>query len=71
MRICRIETTVSDDGTVTVKDTPFSPGEPVEVVVCPLAKKPNAANTYPLRGTPIHYIDPFAGVAEDDWEAAQ
>jgi hypothetical protein len=67
MRVCRIETTVSGDRTVIVKDMPFPPGERVEVVV--RSHDPQNRGDYPLRGKPFRYIDPFEGVAENDWEA--
>jgi hypothetical protein len=71
MRIRRIETTVSGDGTVTLKNMPFPPGEHVEVVVCAGDVKRRGNNAYPLRGKPIQYLDPFGGVADGDGEAAQ
>ena len=71
MRVCHIETTVSGDGTVTLKNMPFPPGEHVEVMVCAGEVKRSGSNTYPLRGKPIQYLDPFRGVAEGDWEATQ
>ena len=70
MRVCDVKTTVSGDGTITVK-TPFSPGEQVEVVVCTQEVKRRMNVGYPLRGKPIQYVDPFESVAEDDWEARQ
>lgn len=37
-----------------------------------LVRSPSALqNRYPLRGTPIHYDDPFAPVAHEDWDAAR
>jgi hypothetical protein len=68
MRVCRFETTVSGDGTVTVKDIPFPPGQEVEVVVCSHEPRHRETELYPLRGKPMQYIDPFESVAEDDWE---
>jgi hypothetical protein len=68
MRVCRIETTVSGDGTVTVGNMPFPPGERVEVVVCARDEQSHD-RVYPLRGMPIQYAGPFESVAEGDWEA--
>ncbi len=68
MRVCDVKTTVSEDGTVTVK-TPFLPGEHVEVVVCTQELKRRENCAYPLRGKPIRYVGPLESVAEDDWEA--
>jgi hypothetical protein len=71
MRVCRVETTVSGDGTVTVKNIPFPPGEHVEVVVCARETQERSNGDYPLRGKPIQYVDPFESVAEEDWETRQ
>jgi hypothetical protein len=69
MHVCRIETTVSGDGTIIVKDAAFPPGENVEVVV--RSRESQRHDDYPLRGKPFQYIDPFESVAENDWEASQ
>jgi hypothetical protein len=69
MHVCRIETTVSSDGTIVVKDASFVPGEHVEVVV--RGRDLQHGGDYPLRGTPLQYVDPFESVAETDWEALQ
>jgi hypothetical protein len=66
MHICRIETTVSGDGTIIVKDASFPPGEHVEVVV--RAMDAQRHGDYPLRGKPFQYVEPFESVAESDWE---
>jgi hypothetical protein len=71
MQIYRVEATVSSDGTLTLKKIPFQAGDRVEVILrgCQPARRGDGC--YPLRGTPIRYADPFASVAEDDWEALQ
>jgi hypothetical protein len=66
MHVCRIETTVSGDGTIIVKDAAFPPGEHVEVVVRALDAQQH--HDYPLRGQPFQYVDPCESVAENDWE---
>ena len=53
----RIETTIQQDGTLTLKDLPFHAGETVEVVVTPKSTPQNGA--YPLRGTQVIYTEPF------------
>ena len=69
MQIYRVEVIVSDDGTLVIKNLPFQAGDEVEVVV--RSRKPNLAkkNRYPLRGTPIQYLNPFESVAENAWGA--
>ena len=72
MRVCQIHTTVSEDKSVTLKNVPFQPGEHVEVVVCSEdVKRRGGSDPYPLRGKPVQYLDPFEGIAEDNWEATQ
>jgi hypothetical protein len=70
----RVETTLTQNGTLTLEDLPFQAGEAVEVIVQPTPSPVNSSpgpsqNRYPLRGTPIHYPNPTDPVAEQDWEA--
>jgi len=60
---------VSPDGTLTLRDLPFLAGEEVEVVVTAAAPRADESDLYPLRGLPLHYPEPFAPVAEGDWDA--
>lgn len=69
MHVCRIETTVSGDGTIILKDASFMPGERVEVVVS--TRDSRKGDDYPLRGKPFQYVDPFNSVGENSWEALQ
>jgi hypothetical protein len=71
MQEYRIETTISKDGTLTIKKLPFRAGERVEVIVHPHEPQPEYEMRYPLRGKPIRYIDPFRSVAENDWDVLQ
>ncbi len=64
----RIETTVEDNGIVTVTGLPLHAGDKVEVIVRLHADN---AESYPLRGLPVEYSQPFDSVAEDDWSALQ
>ena len=65
----RIETTIQQDGTLTLKDLPFQAGETVEVIVVP-KPTPQNGDKYPLRGTAVIYADPFEPVAAGDWVAS-
>ncbi len=67
MQDYRIETKVSSDGSLTLKGLPFQAGDEVEVII--RSRQHREEKRYPLRGKPIRYTDPFAGVAEEDWEA--
>ena len=61
----RIETTLEQDGTVTLNGLPFHAGDTVEVTIVPKAAQPKQ-NGYSLRGTPVTYEDPFEPVIEYD-----
>ncbi|RMI12732.1 MAG: hypothetical protein D6681_06420 [Calditrichaeota bacterium] len=67
----RIETVVTREGAVIIKDIPLQPGEKVEVIILTRPQKARGKKLYPLRGKPIHYIAPFDSVAENDWEILQ
>jgi hypothetical protein len=68
----KIITTVGPDGTLTVDQLPFAPGDRVEVTVSPWpGDDPTEGGKYPLRGRgPYKYDDPFGPACDpDDWEA--
>ena len=65
----RIETTLTQNGTLTLDNLPFQAGESVEVIVLPHALSPILPDPYSLRGAPLHYQDPTEPVAQQDWES--
>ena len=67
MNAHRVETTLNQDGTLTLNDLPFHAGDAVEVLILPRPQKPSGRNRYPLHGTQIKYINPTDPVAEEDW----
>ncbi|QLE57669.1 hypothetical protein [Nostoc sp. TCL26-01] len=73
MKAHRIETTLTEDGTLVIKDLPFHAGEAVEIIILESHTHPPKANPYPLRGKqPYRYDDPFEpAVPLEDWEALQ
>jgi hypothetical protein len=71
VRAHRIETTLQQDGTLTLEHLPFRAGQSVEVIILPQPNGPQAGNLYPLRGTPIRYERPTEPVAQEEWEALQ
>jgi hypothetical protein len=71
MQAYRVETTVQQDGTLTVSNLPLQAGEAVEVIILVQSFAARRQSLYPLRGTPITYIDPTEPVAQADWEAAR
>lgn len=65
----RIKTIITQDGELFLHG-PFRAGESVEVII--LAESPaEIEEHYELQGTAYSFLDPFTGVAEDDWEALQ
>jgi hypothetical protein len=69
MQDYRVETKVSSDGSLIIKELPFQPGDKVEVIIRSYNHGERKGTCYPLRGKPIRYTDPFGSVAEKDWEA--
>ncbi len=72
MKAHRIETTLSENGTLTLKDLPFQAGEAIEVIILERQKPINNSNTHPLRDTVLRYDDPCEPATPlEDWEALQ
>jgi hypothetical protein len=69
VEIYRLETTIAEDGTLTIRGLPFAAGEKVEVTIRNQEATPTAAAKYPLRGQPLEYHDPFESAANGDWVA--
>ena len=69
MEAYRIETSLTKNRALLLQDIPFAAGEMVEVIVLRHKATKNNQPTYPLRGQPIQYEDPFGGIAENEWEA--
>ena len=65
----RVETTLTENGALTLDHLPFQAGEAVEVIVMPKRLVPLSTDLYSLRGTPLRYDEPMDLVAEEDWEA--
>ena len=67
MQAHRAETTVSEEGVITLRDVPLGGGQAVEVIVI-LYSMPASGSRYPLRGTPVTLLSPTASIAGADWE---
>ncbi len=70
MQAHRVETTLSEDGVITLRDIPFHRGESVEIIVLPFPAATGSGSRYPLRGSPVTLVAPTEPVADADWEAA-
>jgi hypothetical protein len=66
-----VETTLDQDGTLTLTDLPFHAGDSVEVIILARPSKLAEQDRYPLRGKPIQYERPTDPVAQEEWEALQ
>ena len=80
MNAHHVETVLTENGTLTLRDLPFQAGDAVEVIILERHKlqpseaptSPSDSNPYPLRGKqPYYYDDPTEPVALEDWEALQ
>ena len=71
MNAHRVETTINQDGTLTLDDIPFRAGDEVEVIIRERPPKPGGENPYPLRGEPLRYDAPTEPVAENEWGVLQ
>jgi hypothetical protein len=71
MQAYRVETTVVQDGTLTLSNLPLRAGEAIEMIILVQPSAMHSHQRYPLRGTPVRYIDPTEPVAQADWEAAR
>ncbi len=67
-----IETTLTENRTLTIKNLPFQAGDAVEIIIKERPSHPQDVNPYPLRGTVYRYDNPFEpAVPVEDWEVLQ
>lgn len=69
MNTIELETTIDQDGMITLRDLPFHVGDRVFIVINKLIELKTKYPPYSLRGTTYRYDNPTDPVAEDDWEA--
>ena len=67
MQAYRVETTLTQEGAVTLTNLPFQKGDTIEVIILRQPFIPPSTKKYSLRGTVLKYIDPTEPVAQDDW----
>ena len=68
-----VTTVVGADGSVRLDRLPFQVGQAVGITIHPLETVPGtpSSSRYPLAGLPVEYLQPFEGVASDEWEASR
>lgn len=73
MEVYKVDAVVEQSGTLILEQLPFQVGEHVEVIVmrAPKPARESAVAAYSLHGTVLRYDDPFAPVAESEWDALQ
>ncbi len=75
MNAHKVETVLTEDGTLTLQGLPFQAGESVFVIVLSLSNAKVSQpldlkeNAHPLKGSILFYDDPFgSAVPLEDWE---
>jgi hypothetical protein len=68
MSTFRLDTTLTQDGTLTLSNLPFQAGDSVEVIIVPRTDASDVQNGHPLRGKVIQYDNPTEPVTQEDWE---
>jgi hypothetical protein len=63
------ETTVGEHGDLVLRDLPFEPGQPVEVLVVSKTAAPTTAVGRSLRDSVFEFREPMEPVAGEDWDA--
>lgn len=71
MQAYRVEKVISQTGKVELDALPFAAGAVVEIIVLGPEKEANGRSRLSLKGSVIKYDDPFAPVAENEWDALQ
>jgi hypothetical protein len=72
MNAHKLTATLTENGTLLLKELPFNAGESVEIIILKQSESISlAAQTeYPLQGTVLRYDDPFeSAIPREDWEA--
>ena len=70
MNTHHIETTITENGKLSLQNLPFKKGDEVKVVILERNVLKTALNSLPLKGTVISYDAPFEpATSSEDWEA--
>ena len=69
MQAYRVEKVIPQTGKVELDALPFAAGAVVEIIVLGPEKKADGRSRPSLKGSVIKYDDPFAPIAENEWDA--
>ena len=68
MSTYRVDTTLTEDGKITLDDLPFQAGDAVEIIIVPRSSQPTEKELQPLQRKVSYYDKPIDPVAHEDWE---
>ena len=69
MKEVKVKVLVTEDGKLVIDNVPVRKGQQVEVAIRIDDLRPAS---FPLRGLPVRYVDPFLpAVDESDWDASR
>ena len=66
MNTHRIETTLKENGKLSLQNLPFKKGDEVEIIILERKSFEITADSYPLQGTVISYEEPFEPATSAD-----
>jgi hypothetical protein len=70
MNAHRIETSLTENGKLSLKNLPFKKGDEVEIIILDRSSSKTISDGDLLRGTVIRYDEPFEpATSVEDWEA--
>jgi hypothetical protein len=68
MKEQKIRVVIVEDGKLEIDGLPVSKGDEIEVII---RRRQEKKPTFPLRGLPVKYIDPFLPVDDGEWDAVK
>ena len=70
MNAHRIETSLAENGKLSLQNLPFKKGDEVEIIILDRSSSKTVSSSDSLKGTVIRYDEPFEpAVPAEDWEA--
>jgi hypothetical protein len=70
MNAHRIETSLTENGKLSLKNLPFKKGDEVEIIILDRSSSKTISDADSLTGTVLRYDEPFEpATSVEDWEA--